>query len=367
MIKLFTSDLKMLVRNRQLIFWSFAFPLIFTVIFGFFYSGGGKSNIGTALYVDEAHTQLSSTLRNVLSHHSPLTVQDCESETEARALISTGKAVGAVIVPAGFGVWPPSKPVQAEVLYDSNSPAGKAALDGVVGGFATTVSFRAQNVQPLYTVADTAVGSHTHSYFDYVLIGLLGMSLMNSAIMGLAISMSYYRETQILKRIAITPLPQWRFMLAEVTARLVINAAQVLIILAVGIYGFHAQIDPTSMAPLLALAIIGAFMFQMIGFSIAAVTKTSDAAQGMAQAITVPMMFLGGVFFSADGLPTWLQSIVKFLPLAPLLRMMRAVSLDHGRIFAQPSDIAIVLGWIAAMAFVVISRFRLAEEYQPNA
>jgi ABC-2 type transport system permease protein len=362
MIRLFTADLKMLVRNKQLIFWSFAFPLIFTVIFGFFFGGKG-ANFGTALFVDQAHTQLSQTLYDVMAKQPALTVKYASSAADAQSQMKGGKAAGAVIVPPGFGVWPPSEPVQVTVFYDPGSASGRAAIDGIVGGFVTQVSFRAQHVQPLYTTDDIAIGGASHNYFDYVLIGLLGMALMNSAIQGLAISMSRYRENRILKRIAITPLPQWKFMLAEILARLVINVAQVVVILAVGVYAFHAAINAGAIWPLLGLAIVGAVLFQLVGFSIAAVTKTTDAAQGMAQAITIPMMFLAGVFFSTDGLPNWLRLIVQFLPLAPLLRMMRGVALDNHNIADPPSNIYIVVAWIVVLALVVRSRFKLGEEY----
>lgn len=36
LLKLFIADIKMLFRNRQALFWSLAFPLIFTIVFGFF-------------------------------------------------------------------------------------------------------------------------------------------------------------------------------------------------------------------------------------------------------------------------------------------------------------------------------------------
>ena len=363
MFKLFAADLKMLVRNRQLIFWSFAFPLIFTFIFGFFNSGHGVS-IGAVLYVDKAHSSISRVLRDVLAKESVITLKDDSSQDDALSQIRSGKAVGAVVVPAGFTVSQAQPSAQITVLYDPGSVEGRAAIDGIVGGFLTQLNFRVEHVQPAFSMNEVPAGGTgpAHSYFDYLLIGLLGMALMNSAIQGLAISMSRYRENQILKRLAITPLSLWKFMLAEVCARLVINMAQVLTILAVGIYGFHAAVSLSAIGPLLALAIVCAMLFQLIGFSIAALTKTSDAAQGMAQSITIPMMFLSGIFFSTDGLPAWLRSIVQFLPLAPILHMMRAVSLDNRSILEPRSNIYIVVGWIVGLLFFVRHRFRLTEE-----
>jgi hypothetical protein len=42
---------------------------------------------------------------------------------------------------------------------------------------------------------------------------------------------------------------------------------------------------------LISIALLGGILFQLIGFVIASLTKTVDAAQGMTQAIVLPMMF----------------------------------------------------------------------------
>jgi len=40
MFKLFIADLKMLLRNKQALFWSLFFPLIFTFVFDLFLQKG---------------------------------------------------------------------------------------------------------------------------------------------------------------------------------------------------------------------------------------------------------------------------------------------------------------------------------------
>jgi len=187
------------------------------------------------------------------------------------------------------------------------------------------------------------------------------MALMNSAVQGVAVSMSRYREDQILKRITTTPLSPLTFVLAEVLSRLVINIAQVFVVLGVGVYGFHANVGLAALWPLLGLSIVGAVLFQLIGFYVASVTRTVDAAQGMTQAITIPMLFLSGVFFPVDTLPKWLYSIVQFLPLAPLLRLMRVVALGGGSLFDNLFNPVLLIAWIVILLAIVGRRFRLTD------
>jgi ABC-2 type transport system permease protein len=95
---------------------------------------------------------------------------------------------------------------------------------------------------------------------------------------------------------------------------------------------------------------------------VASATKTTDAAQGMSVAITIPMMFLAGVFFPIDSLPKWLYAIVQYLPLAPLLRMIRGVTLEAVSPFSDPMNAIIVAGWIILAFGFSVWRFRLSEE-----
>src|ERR1700688_3907063 len=102
MTKLFIADLKLLIRNRQVIFWSFAFPLIFTVIFGFFFSGNSNT-AGTIGFIDNAHTALSESLHKVMASQTIFNLTDETSVSNAQNNIKNGKESGAVVVPAGFG------------------------------------------------------------------------------------------------------------------------------------------------------------------------------------------------------------------------------------------------------------------------
>src|SRR5579859_3011052 len=173
----------------------------------------------------------------------------------------------------------------------------RAALEGFVSQFLNVANLRAANAEPVFGFTESVAqtGASTN-YFAFVLVGLIGMALMNSALQGIAIAMSRYRDAQILKRIVTTPLPAWKFVSAEVLSRLVLNLIQVTVILGIGMRVFHAHVSG-SLFELVCLALAGAILFQLAGFAVASVSKTTEAAEGMSQAIAVPMMFLAGVFF----------------------------------------------------------------------
>ena len=173
--------------------------------------------------------------------------------------------------------------------------------------------------------------------------------------------MSKYREDKILKRITTTPVKSWSFIVAEILSRLVVNIIQISVIITIGKFLFDAHIYGNIFV-VLAVAMVAAIMFQLFGFVVAALSKTTDAAQGMATAITIPMMFLAGVFFPIDSLPKWLNSIVQYLPLAPILRIIRGVVLEANSPFYDIKNVLIVLSWIALTLAISVWKFRLSDE-----
>ena len=66
MVKFFIADLKMLIRNRQALFWSLAFPLMFTIIFGFFF-GGDKTVVGSVAIINQSKTKLATNLEKAIN------------------------------------------------------------------------------------------------------------------------------------------------------------------------------------------------------------------------------------------------------------------------------------------------------------
>jgi len=357
--KLFTSDLKMLARNRQASFWALFFPLIFTVIFGLFF--GKTTSVGTVGEIKQSDSQIANGLDQALTDSKLFKIVKLDSVDEAKSEMKKSAISAALYIPEGFGDRSPNAPTSVQTIYDEGNAQVNSVLIGFLNSYLTSVNFQAQNAKVIFSIEQVRMSDRELTYFDFVLAGILGLALMNSSIIGISVAMSKYREDKILKRITTTPLPTTVFILAEVLSRLVMNAIQITIILLVGHYFFDGHIYGNLLI-LIPLVLAGAILFQLLGFVIASLSKTADAAQGMATALTIPMMFLTGVFFPIDQLPKWLSSVVQFLPLAPLLRMIRQVMLEAISPFENPTNAIIVVAWILGALLISIWKFRLTEE-----
>lgn len=371
---LFVADIKMMFRNKQAIFWAFMFPLMFSLIFGLFFGKSAKS--GTVSVINKSDSEISTSYVKALKESDIYKIIEDIDEQESVDQIKSGKIVGSVVIPENFGKQPAQqlsqdpRKMQAppvfenqflKLIVDPGSPQVNAALQGFTDKFLSEINLKIQNGQTIYSYNVEKTNDKKLSYYDFILAGILGLSIMNSSIIGIAVAMTKYREDKILKRITSTPLPTWIFIISEVLSRLILNLLQIMTILAIGVFVFDANIYGNIFV-LIGISLFGAILFQLMGFVIAALSKTTDAAQGMATAITIPMMFLAGVFFPIDSLPRWIANIVQYLPLAPLLRIIRGIALESQSPFSDPKNIIIIGAWITGCLLISIFKFRLTEE-----
>jgi ABC-2 type transport system permease protein len=360
---LFIANLKMLFRNKESLFWSLMFPLMFTFIFGSFFGNGANQRITIAV-INQSDSEIAKTIESEIKKLELFNLNEEEKIKEAKKLVDEDKISGVIIIPENFGhLQIPESPKNIKVYYDPANNQASAIMNGFLDKFITNINLNIQNATPIFGIETEERDSSSRrdfNYFSFVLIGLIGMALMNSSIQGIGIAMSKYREDKILKRLTTTPIKRWNFIAAEVLSRLMLNFVQITLILTVGTNAFGAKIG--NIPGIYLLSLIGAILFQSIGFVVASLSKSTQAAEGMSTAIAIPLMFLSGVFFPINLLPEWLYSIVKYLPLAPLLREMRAVGLENTSVLSNSSNMLVVSAWIISMFLIASYKFKFTDE-----
>ena len=151
----------------------------------------------------------------------------------------------------------------------------------------------------------------------------------------------------------------WKYFAAEIISSLILAVVQAAIILAVGVFVFGAHL-PGNWLWLLAPVILGSIVFLNIGFILSAWANTPSAASGMGNAISLPMMFFAGTFFSTASLPWLLPYLAEALPLTPMLSAMRAVSIDSESLWQIWRQLAVLTGWVVVTGLAAIKFFRFS-------
>nr|MDQ4030569.1 ABC transporter permease [Actinomycetota bacterium] len=109
-----------------------------------------------------------------------------------------------------------------------------------------------------------------HQAASWLLVGMIGYGLANTAFGGLAIFLVLRREYGILKRLRATPAPAAAYLAATVVSMLIVFALQVaaLGVLGLGLYDAEA---PAAVGSFVASLALGAAAFTAMGIAGAAV------------------------------------------------------------------------------------------------
>ena len=334
------ANLKMLFRNRSALFFSLLFPLIFMFIFGLVFGSGDQSRVSLEVVGD-------GPLVTALGQQRTVTLHPAATQAAAVKRVKDGKDDAALVVTGG----------KATLFYSNVLPTQAAIVQGIVSGTADAVNLQAAGVKPIVRVTKASVESSRLRYIDFLVPGLIAMSLSQSAVFGVSGALVSYRERGIFRRLRVTPLPLREFAIARVVAQVVLALAQTVVLLAVGriVFGVHLNANVVALAP---LVIAGALCFILIGFFVGAVSKTQEAANAIGNIVTLPMVFLAGVFFPLTGAPSWLREVSKFLPLTYLANGLRDVASRHHSLASTGGDLLVLVCVAAGIAVLAIRFWR---------
>ncbi|HEX5164738.1 MAG TPA: ABC transporter permease [Thermomicrobiales bacterium] len=342
------ANLKMSVRNRTALFWNLAFPLIFIVLFQFLFSGDSVSiDVGI---VGEDTSPVSQQVVARMREAEGFNVSTGTQESELNKLDDGDRSVVVVFTPGSNG-----SEVNAQLYWDQSDPQlGQVALSAV-NTFLLDANAELATGAPVIAVQTTAVESSAIDYMDFLIPGILAMSIMNSGMIGLASAFVTYRERGILRRIRATPFPLSSFILARILSQLVISVAQAAVLIVAGLLIADLDINGNLLYVFI-MVTLGSLAFLSLGFVVAAFARNQETADSLANAFTFPMLFLGGVFFPVDSAPDWLQPIMRLIPLRYLADGLRNMMIHNASLPDEWLNLLVMLA-TAAVGFALALRF----------
>jgi ABC-2 type transport system permease protein len=361
LISLSRANLKSFARDRAALFWTLAFPVLFVILFGTIFSGGGtpKYKLG---WVDQDGSQASAGLRAGFASVTGLTLVDGTLDAE-KASMSTGDVDGIVVVPSGLGAAAgalstggTAENVALTLYVDPSRTNTTAALTAITRAIADHTNIEFTGKPAVISVQTESVQTHALSDVSYFVPSILAMALMQLGIFA-SIPLVQQREKLILKRLNATPLPRWTLVGSNIVVRLVIAAVQTLLIVGIGIGVLGVQISGGAIA-IAGIVVIGALTFVSIGYVIASFAKTEEAANGMTSVVQFPLMFLSGIFFPLEIMPDWLRSIATFMPLTYLGDALRQVMVGGAPFVPLGVDLAVLAGWLVVCLGISARFFR---------
>jgi len=340
------ARIKEFFREPGAVFWTFGFPLLITVALGIAFRKQGPPRVVVAVIV-EAHQQPAgeaAALAAVLAADPGLTVHSL-SAAEATNHLRSGDVV-LTIEPGAHGTDPvvyrfdPSRP---------EAPGTRRLVDDLL-------QRRGGRRNPVPTRDETAVARGAR-YVDWLVPGLMGMQLLSGALWGTAWNIVNARQRKLLKRLTATPMRRSHYLLSFRISGLLFVPLQVVVLFAFARLTFGVTVHGSSVSVML-LALIGSWSFAGLGLLCASRAQNSETANGLVNLATLPMFVLSGVFFSSGQFPAFLQPAIRLLPLSAFNDALRHIVNDGASLFAQGSQIVVLVAWGVAAAALALRLFR---------
>lgn len=345
LLALSLARLREFLREPGALFWTFGFPLLMTLALGvaFREQGPTRARVGVA----EGPRAESSVAALQAAHDLDARILPPNRLEEA---LRKGEVLVAVepVPPAAGSLARP----HLKLRFDPSRPEAAATAREVEDLLET-----AAGRQDLLRVEkDTAFVAGAR-YVDWLVPGLLGMQLLSGSLWGTAWNIVSARQRRLLKRLAATPMRRRHYLLSFRLTALVFVPAQLLVLFGFARLAFGVRVHGSPLA-LVFLALLGSWCFAGLGLLCACRAPNTETANGLVNLMTLPMYMLSGVFFSAARFPGFLQPAIRALPLSAFNHAVRAVVNDGASVFAQGTDLTLLVGWGVVTSVVALKLFR---------
>jgi ABC-2 type transport system permease protein len=367
------KDLTEFRRNRIALVFSLVFPILLIGMFGLIFqdSASALNNVSVGILNEDNGqygSQIVMMIETFSSDSSAIQLIQVSSLSEAEEKVLSADIKAAVIIPQNLSIFIQNQePGEIVIVTDPSNPTISLALTQFFEEIIRVVSDQfaqeflengVPNIDSEFVLNPISIRVESivqggGSTFDFVAPGFIALNVMASGLTALGVALARERESGTLDGILMSPISRTSILLGKTIAHTLRNLFQgaVTIIMVVFLFGINIRGNPILIVFIL---IIGTVSFLGFGIVATAVTKEQESAQLILGLLQFPMMFLSGVLFPIEQMPSFLQVISKFLPLTYAVDALRKVMILGAGIEAVlwPITILIVLGVITLMVGV---------------
>ena len=359
MLAITKASLRAIFRSPSAVIFSFVFPFIFILVFGFIGNSGGAP---VYKIVIDKNSDTANALYDSIKSSNRLKIVQLNNGQELETNLLKGKIAGVVKIIKTGKAFPA---YEYNIVTTSASDDKWPQLLPLLSGISNKINDAKYADRPAYAAADKVMPVNRrlvrqYKTIDFILPGQLGFSLLSSGVFGVAFMFFNLRNTMVLKRFFATPITRTYIVLGEGLARVLFQMLTAIVIILVGyfLFGFTLVKGWQTFLEMLVLSFIGLVVFMGLGFIVSGLAKSDSAIPPFANLLTLPQFLLGGTFFSVEAFPKWLQPISKVLPLTHLNTAMRAVAFEGQNLWDVKNEIGILLLWGVVIYAVAIKVFK---------
>ncbi len=184
------------------------------------------------------------------------------------------------------------------------------------------------------------------SYIMFVVPGLVMLSVIMNSFMNTAFTMFsskfFYHN---IEEILVSPTPSWIIIVGFISGGVIRGVVTGILVLLVALFFTHLAIY--SLAIIMLFLILSSLVFALAGLVNGVYAKSIDGINIVPTFVLTPLVYLGGVFYSANSLPGFWGALTKFDPIFYIINGFR-----YG--FLGTADISIWISIGVLGAFIAI-------------
>lgn len=368
------NELRQLIRSRTRLLLSLVIlPLFFTSTLGGSSGGEGTRFSATAhvpmAFIDEDLTASSSRLHEALVRSGDFDrlIQGYRTENAISAL-GTGEIFAAIIVPKGFQSELENGRTGRVVLYTDDGASGLdqrvlSNLRLTLMGFSATqgkgqakqsTSFRIQIIERSRSFSGFAIG----------LTIVIAIVQIFATFYEIAGGISREREDGTYARLLLSPAGVGSVILGKTLYDLLINLIRTLIVLAIAVYGFGANLG-VGVEAVIVISVLIALITMGFGFLVSAIRVGVRTVVILEFFLVLSLFSFSGLIIDRELMRGYAQTISFLLPWSYGFDAMRKATLMGGSLLEmgyelQLMGISILVFYTLSYFLLSISRERLA-------
>ena len=344
----FLSEWRLYSRDRGAMFWTFLFPLLMLFAFGLIFRSDDAPTMTLVRVAPAQETARDRAFLKALeeSRLEIVTLPAAEAEERWRK----GDTIAQLESDGdGYRLRLNSYLIaQGQVTAQAASQAFLVAQARLVGS---------PEPARIPVVVESPGHAQATSYAAFLVPGLIGLNLLTMGLFSVGMVTVAYREKGKFRRLAVTPLPKWVFLLGQILQRCTVVVVQTAILLVAAWLAFDI-VNQGSYLTFAVAVVFGTATFLAMGFALSSFASTVETYGAISNLAFFPMMLLSGVYFRLDAAPQWLQNAVMVLPLSPYLRLLRAVFNDGAGLAGHGVGLGILAVWAVLCFALAVKRFR---------
>ncbi len=166
------------------------------------------------------------------------------------------------------------------------------------------------------------------NFIQFMYPGIIAMTVLTSSLFA-GISVVWDREFGFLKEILVAPIGRTGIVFGKIAGGMLVALAQVLMMLVLAPF-LGVRLTPAILLALVPLVVILSIGLCALGIMVASFMQSQQGFQLLIQVLIFPLIFLAGVFFPINNVPTWLEIFSKLNPLTYGVDAIRQVFLGSG-------------------------------------